>query len=147
MEGPDNLLLTQRFGIQGYPSVFLIKHGSVYRYSGGRSTEGFLEFAASGYTSAQPLRGISNPLGAWARISSKAYVVPKYIGWGFRWVQSKLGLSQMGMVALVVVAPMALGGALMVWYEKNQMKHYRRLADEQMRARGIPVRPRRPHDE
>ncbi|TMW57207.1 hypothetical protein Poli38472_003132 [Pythium oligandrum] len=41
--------LGKRFEIQGYPTILLLRQGTVYKYSGPRTTEELSRFARSGY--------------------------------------------------------------------------------------------------
>ncbi|OQS02763.1 thioredoxin [Thraustotheca clavata] len=47
-----------RFGVSGYPSLFFVKDGQVYKYEGPRTIDGFNEFISSGYTKAENIGAI-----------------------------------------------------------------------------------------
>ncbi|KAI9906489.1 hypothetical protein PsorP6_004800 [Peronosclerospora sorghi] len=47
-----------RFGVNGYPTIFYINDGQVYRYKGGRSLPAFLDFVESGWKAAEPTGNI-----------------------------------------------------------------------------------------
>ncbi|GLE07227.1 hypothetical protein PINS_up017240 [Pythium insidiosum] len=44
-----------RFGVNGYPSIFFVREGIVYKYQGGRSLNAFVEFVNSGWESAESI--------------------------------------------------------------------------------------------
>lgn len=44
-----------RFGVNGYPSLFYVREGIVYKYSGGRSVNAFVEFDQSGWEKAESI--------------------------------------------------------------------------------------------
>ncbi|RLN54265.1 hypothetical protein BBJ29_003679 [Phytophthora kernoviae] len=45
--------ICSRFGVNGYPSLFYINDGNVYKYKGGRSLPAFQDFVESGWKSAE----------------------------------------------------------------------------------------------
>ncbi|KDO33667.1 hypothetical protein SPRG_19278 [Saprolegnia parasitica CBS 223.65] len=47
-----------RFSVNGYPTLFFIKNGQVYKYEGARTLEGFTAFIASGYSKAETIGAI-----------------------------------------------------------------------------------------
>ncbi|OQR83562.1 thioredoxin-like protein [Achlya hypogyna] len=47
-----------RFSVNGYPSLFFVKEGQVYKYEGARTLEGFTDYIKSGYTKAENIGGI-----------------------------------------------------------------------------------------
>ncbi|KAJ0392300.1 hypothetical protein P43SY_006893 [Pythium insidiosum] len=44
-----------RFGVNGYPSIFFVRDGIVYKYQGGRSLNAFVDFVNSGWESAESI--------------------------------------------------------------------------------------------
>lgn len=60
IEGPDNLIVQSRFGIDGYPSIFVVRDGQVWAYEGERSSRALLSFATSDYQSQAPMTGEGN---------------------------------------------------------------------------------------
>ncbi|KAL6053864.1 Thioredoxin domain-containing protein [Balamuthia mandrillaris] len=54
LDATVNPLTAKRFKITGYPSIYFLKNGKQYRYSGQRTVEDMKEFVLGGYKSVDP---------------------------------------------------------------------------------------------
>jgi|APGre2960657404_1045060.scaffolds.fasta_scaffold55838_2 thiol-disulfide isomerase/thioredoxin len=111
VEGPDELMLQQRFGVSGYPSIYLIRGGAAWEFRGERSVAALLEFASAGYAAAPPLEGRASPLSASSRAAALLLLPPKLARRGFRWLQAALGLGDVAAVVAALLVPVAVAVA------------------------------------
>lgn len=63
VDGTQHQHFAQRFSATGYPSLFLIRDGEVYRYNGARTAVAMISFVKEGYKSAEPMSYWTSPLG------------------------------------------------------------------------------------
>jgi thiol-disulfide isomerase/thioredoxin len=74
-DGSTHRVLSQRFGVTGFPSFYLLDGGRAYEYGGPRSVDGLVEFARShGGSAGAEMVGLSAPLGVYWRAASTVLV-------------------------------------------------------------------------
>jgi len=67
-DGTEHRVLAARFGVRGYPSLFLIKsRGDVYGYEGDRGAKALDAFIKSGHRTARRLSLLKSPFGPLGR--------------------------------------------------------------------------------
>jgi hypothetical protein len=63
VDGTQHQHLAQRFSAHGYPSLYYIRDGNVYKYSGARTSVAMVAFVTEGYKSAETMSYFTSPLG------------------------------------------------------------------------------------
>ena len=114
--------LTARFPVKGYPTIFFIKSGTVYQYSGARSTQKLVSFALEGYATAKALGPTESPLGYVGIFKGKVISIGFAVQRAFRYLtdgnQAHGGFSVTAAVAILGVGGLIgtiLIGAFFAW--------------------------------
>jgi len=82
VDGSTERGLSTIFNLAGFPTFFYIAPdgATVYKYAGVRSTEGLVDFVATGFTSAEPMSFLTGPFGIvgqlkWQMISAGSFFI------------------------------------------------------------------------
>ena len=62
-DATDNRGLAGRFDVAGYPAIYLVRGSEVWKYTGPRTTTGFVQFATQGYKTAAAISYFKSPMG------------------------------------------------------------------------------------
>lgn len=119
VDGDTERALQSRFGVQAYPSFYLIDGYSVYKYEGYRDKDKIIKFAEEGYRKQSPVPFLSSPMGpiglSQGALLSSAYAAFNLIGWlqetagisSFFAVMLLFGTAFIGLFILIVLAAVA----------------------------------------
>jgi|TARA_B110000208_G_C11601581_1_gene370238 protein disulfide-isomerase-like protein len=112
--------LMARFPVAGYPTIFFINKGSVYKYTGTRSTAAIVEYSRAGYKQAQPLGQTESPLGYVGVVKGKVISLGFLVQRLYRYLTdgNHVGLSVTSAVAVLAVGGLVctmLLGIFLAW--------------------------------
>ena len=103
--------LTARFPVKGYPTIFFIKSGTVYQYSGARSTQKLVSFALEGYATAKALGPTESPLGYVGIFKGKVISIGFAVQRAFRYL-TDVNQAHGGFSVTAAVAILGVGGLI-----------------------------------
>jgi len=95
VNGDAEKALTNRFGIYGFPSFYLIDGWSVYEYDGSRSVKAMTEFINGGYLDSKPLPFYSSPFGPLGLLQGAIIRAGLSVARIFYSLQTDYGLSEL----------------------------------------------------
>mmetsp|Transcript_10368 Transcript_10368/g.14632 ORF Transcript_10368/g.14632 Transcript_10368/m.14632 type:complete len:223 (-) Transcript_10368:341-1009(-) len=106
VDGDAERAITNRFGIRGFPSFYLIDGLSVYEYEGTRSKDELVKYATAGYKKEEPISFLMSPMGPMGQLQALLMLVGNGGSALFVWAQEITGFSP------VVTGIIVAGGVL-----------------------------------
>ncbi|KAF8061102.1 coq9 [Scenedesmus sp. PABB004] len=113
VDGMRNRVLMKRFGVTGFPSIYLLRGGQTWQYAGMRSVPDMKAFALGGYKAASALPFHKAPNSLVGRAVGILHSFPSYAKAGYEFLRHEKGLSDGAIVAGVLLVPLAIGAALL----------------------------------
>ncbi|KAL3658840.1 hypothetical protein V7S43_016206 [Phytophthora oleae] len=108
-----------RFGVNGYPSLFYINDGQVYRYKGGRSLPAFLDFVESGWKTAESTGPIPEE-GFFSKI----------VDMTIEWATEHTVLAVLAGILVIAIVVAILVALLDYWLGADDVAQYKKALDE-----------------
>ncbi|ETP52507.1 protein disulfide-isomerase domain [Phytophthora nicotianae P10297] len=108
-----------RFGVNGYPSLFYINDGQVYRYKGGRSLPAFLDFVESGWKKAESTGPIPEE-GFFSKI----------VDITIEWATEHTVLAVLAGILVIAIVVAILVALLDYWLGADDVAQYKKALDE-----------------
>ena len=150
VNGPKCRALVKRLGVEGYPSIYYFRDGRAREYDSGlRTVEALAAFARTTYVDVAPMPFYRAPNSLVGRLGGLLFRAPLAAEEALRRARSASGFGDVGALALVLLAPVAVGAALIfladVWVSRSARAEgaemRRRREEERRRASERP----RPH--
>ncbi|KIZ06106.1 thioredoxin-related transmembrane protein 1 [Monoraphidium neglectum] len=110
VDGTKNKVLLMRFGVEAYPSIYLLREGKSWQYDGARSFQSLKEFALTGFKSAQPMPFHKSPVSAFGRVMGALHSFPALAKRAYTHLREDKGFSDMTIISGLLLVPLALGG-------------------------------------
>lgn len=93
IDGESERALGSRFGVKAYPSFYLIKGFTVYKYEGARNYNKIIAFVEGGYKEETPISFLSSPMGP-VGLTQGMFLATGYQAFDtLEWLQKTLGIS------------------------------------------------------
>ncbi|OWZ10235.1 Protein disulfide-isomerase domain [Phytophthora megakarya] len=108
-----------RFGVNGYPSLFYINDGQVYRYKGGRSLPAFLDFVESGWKTVE----------ATGPIPEEGFF-SKIVDITIEWATEHTVLAVLAGILVIAIVVAILVALLDYWLGADDVAQYKKALDE-----------------
>ncbi|CAI5747416.1 unnamed protein product [Peronospora destructor] len=109
-----------RFGVNGYPSLFYINDGQVYKYKGGRSLPAFLDYVESGWKAAES----TGPVPEEGFFSKIVDIV-------IEWATEHTVLAVLAGILAIAIIVAILVAVLDYWLGVDDVGQYKKVLDEQ----------------
>jgi hypothetical protein len=100
-----------RFKINAFPSIFLLKDGQCWEYTGARTVAAMKEWALKGHLKTTPLPFYHAPNSKVGVILGKVYHIPSDFKNLYTNLKMKRGLSDLSILGMGLAIPVALGVA------------------------------------
>lgn len=112
VDGTKEKAILNRFKVTGYPSIYLLREGRTYTYSGARNVQAFQAFVMEGYKKekAWPIHKAPNSL--IGRVIGKVHSVPAITKRLYRVLRDEKGLSDTAIVLGFLSVPVVTGAIL-----------------------------------
>lgn len=111
VDGVDQRVLMQRFGVTAYPSIFLLRDGRSWRYEGVRTIAGFKAFALRGFMDVDPMPYHKCPNSVVGRAMGYFYSIPSLMSRVYKLLKEEHHLSDLVIVMGALAVPVVLGAA------------------------------------
>ncbi|KAH7459772.1 hypothetical protein PRIC1_011033 [Phytophthora ramorum] len=108
-----------RFGVNGYPSLFYVNDGQVYRYKGGRSLPAFVDFVESGWKTAESTGPIPEE-GFFSKI----------VDITIEWATEHTVLAVLAGILVIAIVVAILVAMLDYWLGADDVAQYKKTLDE-----------------
>ncbi|CEG37496.1 protein disulfide-isomerase domain [Plasmopara halstedii] len=108
-----------RFGVNGYPSLFYLNDGQVYRYKGGRTLPAFLDFVESGWKTAES----TGPIPEEGFFS-------KLVDMTIEWAMEHTVLAVLASILVIAIVVAVLVAVLDYWLGADDVAQYKRDLNE-----------------
>mmetsp|Transcript_4416 Transcript_4416/g.7309 ORF Transcript_4416/g.7309 Transcript_4416/m.7309 type:complete len:232 (+) Transcript_4416:49-744(+) len=109
VDGPQNKQIMARLGVDSFPSIYLMREGNTYVYSGPRNLQAIKEFASTGYKTAPALPFYKSPNNMVGRLVGRLYSIPNALWEAYKHVREEHGWSDLGILVSVLAVPMVTG--------------------------------------
>ncbi|WIA43954.1 hypothetical protein OEZ86_010346 [Tetradesmus obliquus] len=109
VDGMKNRVLMKRFGVTGFPSLYLLRNGQTWQYSGMRGVADMKAFALEGYKKATPLPFHKAPNSIMGRAVGMLHSFPALTKRGYDFLKEEKGFSDMSIIAGVLLIPLTIG--------------------------------------
>lgn len=110
VDGTRNRVLLMRFGVEAYPSIYLLRDGKTWQYDGARSLQKLKDFALGGYKSAKALPFHKSPVSAFGRVMGALHSFPALTKRVYTHLKEEKGFSDFSIIGGALVIPLTLGG-------------------------------------
>eukprot|EP00879_Flechtneria_rotunda_P006890 GHRR01007236.1.p1 GENE.GHRR01007236.1~~GHRR01007236.1.p1 ORF type:complete len:224 (+),score=51.45 GHRR01007236.1:135-806(+) len=109
VDGMQNKVLMKRFGVVGFPSIFLLRDGQTWQYTGMRSVGELKDFALKGYRQATPMPFHKAPNSLAGRLIGMLHSFPALAKRAYDFLKEEKGFSDMTIISGVLLIPLAIG--------------------------------------
>lgn len=114
-----------RFGVNGYPSLFYINNGNVYKYKGGRSLPAFLDFVESGWKNAESTGPIP-----------EEGLFSKIVDTTIEWAMEHTILAVLAGILVIAIVVAILVALLDYWLGADDVAAYKNVAQKEEAKEG-----------
>ena len=112
VDGPSQRALSARLSVRGYPTILLLREGSMREYDGAtRSAAALRSWATAGYAKSPKAPMLRTPNNALGRVLGAVFRVPSATARAVAAAKAALGVGDAALAALAVVA--ALGATVL----------------------------------
>ncbi|CAH0476285.1 unnamed protein product [Peronospora belbahrii] len=108
-----------RFGVNGFPSLYYINNGQVYRYKGGRSLPAFLDYVESGWKTAESIGPVP-----------EEGILSKIVDIVIEWATEHTILAVLAGILAIAIVVAILVAVLDYWLGVDDVTQYKKLLDE-----------------
>lgn len=128
INGDKQRSLLRRFGVHGYPSIYLLKGWSTWEYKSARTHGQIKEFALGGYKSLESIPFWRSPTSPVGRLNGVMHRLPAYAKDVYQLLKKK-GYSDLSIVGGALLIPVVVGALCifvmdMVVTRHQQHAHY-----------------------
>eukprot|EP00882_Tetradesmus_deserticola_P007229 GHRQ01007615.1.p1 GENE.GHRQ01007615.1~~GHRQ01007615.1.p1 ORF type:complete len:215 (+),score=61.10 GHRQ01007615.1:195-839(+) len=109
IDGMKNRVLMKRFGVTGFPSLYLLRNGQTWHYTGMRGIADMKAFSLEGYKKATAMPFHKSPNSILGRAIGILHSFPALAKRGYDFLKEEKGFSDMAIIAGVLVIPLTIG--------------------------------------
>mmetsp|Transcript_14105 Transcript_14105/g.30582 ORF Transcript_14105/g.30582 Transcript_14105/m.30582 type:complete len:222 (+) Transcript_14105:141-806(+) len=109
VDGTKHKVLLSRFGVNAFPSIFLLQHGATWVYSGTRTLASLKDFALQSHQDEVPLPFWKAPNSSVGRVLGRVHRVPSQIKHVYRFLRHEKGFSDLSIVVAFLAIPVVVG--------------------------------------
>lgn len=140
IDGPRNRGLLTRLRVEAFPSIFLLRDGRMWHYTGPRTTDSIMAFALVGYKVEAPLPPHRCPNHMLGRLVGHVHSVPARVKEAYTHLKEEHGWSDLGCLFAMLAVPVVSGVATICAMDALYLRKARRGDDDEL-YEALPAHP------